>query len=258
MGIRILQGRELRTDDRGRGVVVSDELARRYWRGRSPVGELVTYGDSTREIVGVVSSARDVMLDGAPMPTLYHVWDDRDAPIATVVARTIGAPQRAIPQIRRAVREVDGRAAITMLATLDELLDRSVAERHFNTLLFGVFAVAALALGLVGIYGLVAVLVSRREREMGIRLALGATGTEVLLFVMSGTLRWVAAGLLAGLVVAWRQAGYVRPFVFGITETDPLTLGLVSAGFLLVAAAATYVPARRAARVDPVVALRAE
>ena len=258
MGIKVLLGRGLRPDDRGRAVVISEALANRYWPGRNPVGEPIRYRDGTREIVGVVSSARDVSFDEPPMPTLYHVWDDAQPPIATIVARFSGAPEPILAQIRRAVRGVDDSAAITMLATVDDLLSTSVAERNFNTLLFGVFGGAGLLVALVGIYGLVSFVVARREREMGIRLALGATAPRLKLFVMSGTLRWVSAGLVTGTLLALSFAQSLKPFVYQVPPNDPATVAVAATAFLLVAAAATYIPARRASRVDPIVTLKAE
>jgi predicted permease len=258
MGIRVLLGRALRPEDRDRAVVISQALASRYWPGRNPVGTVIRYGNGTRQIVGVVSSARDTALDDAPMPTLYHVWNDANSSVATVVLRFSGPAARVMPEIRSAVRAADSGAPITMLATVDELLSTSVAERNFNTLLFGVFAVAGLLVALVGIYGLVAFIVARREREMGIRLALGASGRGLELFVMSGTLRWVAGGLLVGLGASVFFARSLRPFVYRVPENDPWTLGVAALGFLAVAAAAAYIPARRAARLDPMIALRAE
>ena len=145
-----------------------------------------------------------------------------------------------------------------MLSTVDDLMTVSVAERNFNTLLFAVFAAAALSVSLVGVYGLVSLIVARREREMGIRLALGASGRALKAFIVSGTLRWIAAGLAGGVAIALRCADYLKPFVYQVQPNDPTTLAGVAAGFLMIAALASYVPARRAARVDPMVALRAE
>jgi predicted permease len=258
MGITVKYGRGLRPDDRGRAVVISEALATRYWPGQNPVGRFITYQPGTREIVGVVTSARDVSLDIAPMPTLYHVWDDERPPVATFVIRFAGSSAAVLPQLRRGVRGVDEGAVITMLATVEELLSTSVAERNFNTLLFAVFAGAGLIVALVGIYGLVAFIVARREREMGIRLALGASRRRLKIFVVSTTVRWVAAGIGCGLVVGLLFAKSLKPFVYQVAPNDPATLLVAACSFLLVAVVASYIPARRAARVDPMVALRAE
>lgn len=258
MGVPIRMGRGLVDTDRGRGVVISEALAHRYWPGTNPVGRTIEYGNGTREIVGVAADARDVSFDRPPTPTLYHPWDEQQAPIATMLVRFSGRADRVMVEIRRAIRGADDAAAITMLSTVEDLLTVSVAERNFNTLLFGVFGVSGIVVALVGIHGLVSFLVARREREMGIRLALGANSRALKVLVMSGTLRWVAGGLIAGLVVALLLAEYLKPFVYEIPANDPATLGLVAMAFLAVAGAASYLPARRAARVDPMIALRAE
>jgi len=258
MGVAIRMGRALVGADRGRGIVISETMARRYWPGRNPVGETIRYGDETRDIVGVAADTRDVAFDRVPTATLYHAWDDRQAATATIVARFAGPSDRVLTATRRAVRTAVPDAVISMLATVDDLLSASVAPRNFNTLLFGVFAAAGLTVAIVGIYGLVAFVVARREREMGIRLALGANGRGLQIFVMSATLRWVAAGLAAGMSAALLCAQYLRPFVYQIPANDPATLAIAAVTFLAVAALATYIPARRAARVDPMIALRAE
>jgi hypothetical protein len=258
VGMHIVMGRGLTEADRGRSVVITQGLARRYWGGTDPVGTSIRYGDGTREIVGVVSDARDVSLEGAPVPTLFHVWDDRDPEIATLLVRFSGKPGATLAAIRQAVRATDDRAAITMLSTVDDLLSTSAAERNFNTLLFAVFGAAALVVALVGIYGLVSLLVVRREREMGIRLALGATGRHLERFVVAGTLRWIAGGVAAGMAGALACSQYLRPFVYQVQPNDPATLAATGAGFLAVAAVASYIPARRTARIDPLIALRAE
>ena len=258
MGVAIRMGRGLTDADHGTGVVISETVARRYWPGRNPVGETIRYGKGTREIVGVAGDARDVSFERPPTPTLYHAWDEREAAIATIVARFSGDPDRVMADIRRAVRETEPAAAITMLATIEDLISVSIAPRTFNTLLFGVFGAAGLVVALVGIYGLVSFLVARREREMGIRLALGASASGLKVFVLSGILRWVGAGIVVGLLGAVLLAQYLKPFVYQIPANDPATLVLVALTFIAVAAAASYIPARRAARVDPMIALRAE
>jgi len=258
MGVPIRLGRALVDRDRDRGVVISESLARRYWPDTNPVGRTIDYRDGTREIVGVAADARDVSFDRPPTPTLYHVWDERQASIATVLVRFSGPADRMMGEIRRTIRSADGSAAITMLSTVEDLLTVSVAERNFNTLLFGVFGLSGVVVALVGIYGLVSFVVARREREMGIRLALGASASGLKIFIVSGTLGWIAAGLVCGIGLALAFAQYMKPFVYQVPENDPLTLGAVTLMFLTVAAAASYIPARRAARVDPMIALRAE
>jgi predicted permease len=258
MGVPIRMGRGLVDADRGRGVVVSESLAHRYWPQTNPVGRTIDYGEGTREIVGIAADARDVSFDRPPTPTLYHVWDEQQASIATMLVRFSGPADRVMVEIRPAIRSADDSAAITMLSTVEDLLTISVAERNFNTLLFGVFGLAGVAVALVGIYGLVSFIVARREREMGIRLALGASAGGLKVFVISGTLRWIAAGLVCGIALSLAFAQNLKPFVYQVPANDPWTLGLVAVAFLGVAAVSSYVPASRAARVDPMIALRAE
>ena len=258
MGIPIRQGRALTEADRGRAVVISDTLARRYWPDRSPVGEIIRYGDEMRTIVGVAGDVRDYALDRPAMSTLYHVWDDARGLTATMMVRFSGRPAAVAAQARAALRRVDDRAIVTAFGTYEELLGRSVAERSFNTTLFGLFAVAGLLIALVGVYGMVTVHVAQRAREMGIRAALGATPRRLKASVVASALGPVLIGLVAGICCVLLASRYLRPFVYAIEPTDASTLALVSAAFIALAWTASYLPARRAARVDPLIALRAE
>jgi putative ABC transport system permease protein len=199
-----------------------------------------------------------VSFDRPPTPTLYHAWDAQDASIATLVIRVAGPSDRMLSDIRRAVRTADPTAAMTMLSTVDDLIAGSMAPRTFNTLLFAVFGAAGVLVALVGIYGLVSFLVARREREMGIRLALGASTSGLKVFVVSSILRWVAAGIVMGIGVAQLCAQYLEPFVYQIAANDPATLAIGATAFLSSAAAASYLPARRASRVDPMITLRSD
>ena len=167
MGMPIRMGRGFADADRGRGVVISESLARRYWPGGNPVGQTINYGTGTRDIVGVAADARDVSFDRPPTPTLYHVWDEQHGDSATAIVRFSGSPDRIMVEIRRAIRGIDDRAAMTMLSTVEDLLTVSVAERNFNTLLFAVFGLAGVVVSLVGIYGLVSFIVARRRAGDG-------------------------------------------------------------------------------------------
>jgi predicted permease len=258
MGTPLRGGRGLRPDDIGRAVVINERLARRYWPDRSPIGDTVQYGDGHRVIVGVVADARDYSLDRDPIPTLYHPWDETRAPVATIVVRFAGPASRMIASVRRAVRTADDGASITLLSTIENLLALSVAERNFNTLLLGIFGVAGMALALVGIFGLVSLIVSRREREFGIRMALGAHTRGLQMLVVADTLRWVTAGICVGIGAALLAAQYLKAIVYKVSENDPTMLTAAAVAFVTVAVVASYVPARRVAHADPLAALRTE
>ncbi len=258
MGIPIRQGRALTEADRGRAVVISDTLARRYWPDRSPVGEIIRYGDEMRTIAGVAGDVRDYAMDRPAMATLYRVWDDTRGLTATMMVRFSGSSAAVAAQARAAVRRVDEGAIVTVSGTYADLLGRSVAERSFNTTLFGLFASAGLLIALVGVYGMVAVHVAQREREMGIRAALGATPRRLKATIVTGALAPVLIGLAAGIGCVLLSSRYLRPFVYAIEPTDAPTLAIVSLTFIALAWTASYRPALRAARVDPLTALRAE
>jgi putative ABC transport system permease protein len=258
MGTPLHSGRTVRQDDIGRAVVINQRLAHRYWPDRSPIGDTIRYGDGQRVIVGVVADARDYSLDRDPIPTLYHPWDETRAPVATIVVRFAGPASRMMASVRRAVRTADDGATITLLSTVEDLLALSVAERNFNTLLLGVFGAAGMALALVGIFGLVSLIVSRREREFGIRMALGANTGGLKVLVVAGTLRWVLAGIGVGIGAALFSAQYLKAIVYKVPENDPTMLAVAAVAFVTVAAVASYVPARRVAHADPLAALRAE
>ena len=258
LGIPIRMGRALTDADRGRGVVISETTARRYWQGRNPVGETIQYDKETRQIVGVAGNVRDFSMDLPATSTLYHAWNDTRGLTATMMLRFTGSATPVAARARAAVRSVDERAVITTLGTYSELLGRSVAERTFNTILFVLFAGSGLIIALVGVYGTVGIQVAQRQREMGIRAALGASPSKLKRLVLGGALRPVVIGLGIGVGASLLLARYLRPFVYAIAPADPPTLIAVGIAFTAVALAASYLPARRAARIDPIMILRAE
>jgi putative ABC transport system permease protein len=258
MGIPIRQGRALTDGDRGRAVVVSETLARRYWPDRSPVGEVIRYGDGTRHIVGVVGDVRDYAMDMPPMSTMYHAWDDTRGLTATMMVRFSGPATAIATRARAAIRSIDEGAMVTVAGTYTDLLGRSVAERSFNTMLLGFFAAAGLLITLVGLYGVVAVHVLQRRQEMAIRAALGATPRRLNVAVVRSALVPVAIGVVLGTGCAILAAEYLQPFVYEVEPADPWTLGLVSLLFLALAAAASFLAGRGVAGGSPLAALRAD
>lgn len=274
MGIPLLAGRGLRALDPGadpahapREVLVSQAFAEAYWHGRSPIGRHVRMdpGDPWSTVVGVVGSVRDEGLVTAPTPAVYGPLETASvsgAPYAprdvAFVVRSAGDPGALASSVRRAVQR--GVPALPMYRTipLRELLSASMARTTFTMLLLGLAAAVAVVIGAMGIYGVIAYLVSLRTREMGVRLALGAPAASVRGLVVRQAVRDTAIGVAAGLCGALVLTRALTAVLYGVSPTDPAVLGGAAVLMLAVAVAASWLPARRAAAVDPAVALRDE
>ena len=189
---------------------------------------------------------------------MYIPYVQEPASDMDVVLRTIGDPLNSVAAVKAAVRAVDPNQPVYDIATMDERLSESIAPQRFNALLVGMFALLALGLGAIGIYGVLAYSVTRRTHEIGIRVALGAQREDVLALIMGEGMRIAVVGAGIGLLGALALTRLLRSLLFGVSPTDPVTLVAVSVGLALVAALACYLPARRAAKVDPMVALRDE
>jgi putative ABC transport system permease protein len=244
--------------------ILSDEAARRYWPGEDPMGKRirihVSLGEreGEREIVGVVGDVKIRTLEAAPVPVVYVPHAQYASDEMTVFVRAAGDPVALLPAIRSQVALIDRELALTNVQTADRLVAASVAQPRFRMLMLGVFAVMALTLAAVGLYGVMAYSVSQRRGELGLRMALGAESGHVLRLVLREGLLPVASGIVAGLVGAALLTGVMSNLLFEVSAFDPLTFGSVSALLALVAAAACYLPARRATMVDPLTALRNE
>jgi predicted permease len=251
-------------------VVINETLARRYFPGRDPIGLHVTFGlshtytaspaDSVRvrgEIVGIVKDVHTNSLSAAPPAATYVPYATLPAG-PTFLVRTSAEPLVVEREIRSAIAAVDRTTATFELGTMDEALSDSVAQPRFYALLLSGFAAVALLLAALGIYGVVSYGVSQRTREFGIRLALGATGNDVTRLVVGRGASLTAVGVGAGLVMALVVTRAIRGLLFGVGPFDAVTFGCVAALLALVAIAASWLPARQAARVDPVTAMRAD
>lgn len=267
LGIRVVRGRPLdESDDAQRPpvVLVNEALVRRFFPTEDPIGRRVTFDDPTspttawRTIVGVVSDARRHGLDEAPRPELYFPHAQAPRRYMTIVMRTAGDPATLASAARAAVWGIDPEQPVSEVRTLDQILNRSLAARRFNMLLLAVFAATALALATVGLYGVVAYSIARRTREFGGRLALGAQPRDLVRLVLAHGLGLTLAGLVVGLFVSLAATRALSTMLYEVSATDPVTFGAISAVLALVAAVASYLPARRAMRVDPLVALRSE
>jgi hypothetical protein len=260
--IPLLAGRPIeRTDRTGTPDValVNAALAARYYAGTSPVGKRITFQKRTLEIVGVIGDIRSQSLWTPPSPELYvpiEQWGWRGG---TVFLRTTAELHSAEASVRKIVRSLDPLIPTLNVRPFNERVRRSMAPERFRAILVGTLASLALLLSVLGIYGLVAWVVGRRTREIGIRMALGEAASRVRVHILADALRLGGLGILLGAVLAYGSAHYLRAFVAGsVRARDPLMLAATMLILLLVTAAAAWLPARRASRVDPLLAIRAE
>ncbi|HZH90555.1 MAG TPA: ABC transporter permease [Pyrinomonadaceae bacterium] len=244
-------------------VVINETFARRYFADADPLGQRIVFTDApdapAREVVGVAADVRHAGLD-APAGLEYYVpFHQAPAVRVTLVARTTaGDPASITPALRGLVREIDKDLPLWNVRTMNSLLSESVARRRFNMTLLGIFALVALLLASLGIYGVMSYLVTQRTHEIGIRLALGAQPADVLKMVLKQGMLLVACGIALGLVCAFALTRSMSSLLYGVSASDPRTFGLISLLLVVVAFAANYIPARRATKVDPMVALRYE
>jgi len=268
--IPIRAGRPLTADDEARAanvVVISAQLARRLWPGADPIGRrLVGRGRPGAELYTVVGVAadtpiRDLTENPAPLMYLPLVSEDAAGPgpwLVEIVVRSRVSPAGLVDAIRRQVKAVDPGVPVARVRTMESVVADASARLAFTALLLGVAAVLALVLGVVGIYGVIAYVVGRRTREFGVRLALGATGGEIAAMLVRYGGSVVGAGMGAGLGGALLLTRVLRALLFGVSPTDPLTFAAVSALVAAAALVAIYVPARRAAAIDPATTLRGD
>ena len=244
--------------------MVNEAFVRRFFAGEDPVGRRLTFGDGTaantrwQTIVGVVADTRRGGFDREPWAEVYFPMPQAPDRRVFAFVRTAGDPSAVIGAAQAAVWSIDRDQAIVSTRTVPELLAQREANRRFTTLLLAVFAGAALVLAIIGIYGVIAYSTAQRTQEIGIRMALGADRASVLRMVLAGGLRIAAAGLTLGVLGALALTQVLSGLLFGVTARDPSTFVIVSGALLLVSLAACWIPARRAMRVEPVMALRGE
>jgi ABC-type antimicrobial peptide transport system permease subunit len=240
-------------------ILVNETAARRLFPGRDPIGQIVFSGRDQLRVVGVVGDVRHGALEQKAGLEMYlNITQIRDAPAVELVVRSRLSMESLVPTVRAALRKVDPNLPTSDFKTLEQLVDQAVSPRRFVMVLLGGFALLALILASLGIYGVISYSVNQRTNEIGIRVALGAEQNDVLRMIIGHGLRFAGTGLLIGLSVALMVTRVLSGLLFDVSPTDPETLVFVSLLLALVAFAASYLPARRAAKVDPMVALRYE
>jgi predicted permease len=250
--------------------IINETLARRYWQGESPIGAHVMIDDNNKgprevEIIGVVGDVRHLGLHLDPAPETYvHISQIPEENVSFLtnnmnwVVRTSVEPLTQVGAVRREIQSVNGSVPTSNTRSMEQFLSSSVAPSRFNLFLIGIFAITALILAGTGIYAVISYSVAQRKQELGIRMALGAQQFDLLRLVVGGSLKVVLIGVGIGLVGAYILTRVLSTLLFGISVTDPPTFVSMSLLLIVIALLASYIPARRAAKVDPIIALRSE
>jgi len=267
MGIPIVRGRDFTDQDKPDskdGVVISEKTAQHFWPGEDPIGKRLKPGSSAsntpwREVIGIVKDVRQNDLIAPPKMQMYLNYRQlKDIPANALVVRTSIEPMALAGSVRNAIWSVDKDQTVADIDTMDHIVAEAVARQRFSMVLLGVFAALALVLASVGIYGVMSYSVAQRTREIGIRIALGARRGDVLQMTIKQGLKLVGTGMILGLAAAFLLTRVLQTLLFGISATDPITFFGISLVLLAVAILASYIPALRATKVDPLVALRAQ
>ena len=266
MGVPLLRGRyftERDNQDSAPVLIVSESLAKRYWPNQDPIGKRLKWGpasskDSWQTIVGVVGDVKQGALEVATTPHTYEPFLQNTPRSVNVAIRASGKPASLASALRAAVWALDPQLAVAQVRTMDQVISASTTPRRFNLFLLAGFASLALTLSAIGIYGVIAYSVVRRVNEIGIRMALGAQRRDVMRLVIGQGLLLLGIGLVVGIVGALGLTRALASFLYGIRPTDPMTFAGVVVILATVALLASYIPARRATKVDPMIALRCE
>ena len=261
MGIPLRRGRDFTEHDQAdskRVVLINDTMARLYFAKQDPAGRRIRVGREMREVVGVVADVRMNGLEKSVDPAIYAPFEQDPPPQFSLVVRSASDPLALTAAVRRKILEVDSEQPVADVRTMQQVVDDSLIVRRLATWLLGIFAGLALALAGVGVYGLVSYSVTQRTNEIGLRVALGAQPADVLRMVVQRGLVVSLIGVALGLPAAFALAQLIRGLLFGVTAADPMVFVGVPVLLVAVAAMASYLPARRAMRIDPTAALRSE
>jgi predicted permease len=262
LNVPIRAGRDLSSTDTVRSApvaLVNEAAARAFWGTQTPLGSRLEINTVTYEVVGVVGDMRYQGPAAPPVPEAFlHYEQVRPSGGPTFLVRSRRQAGSVLPDVKAAIWTVVPGGPITTVRTAEELFGRATATRRFNMLLMSIFAALALVIAATGIYGVIAFVVSQRTREIGVRVALGARGSEVVRMFLRQGATVIAAGITAGLIGAWLLARTVQGFLFEVEPRDPVVFTVVAVVLAFVGLLACWLPARRAARIDPLIALRSE
>jgi putative ABC transport system permease protein len=264
MGVPLLKGRDFNHQDTVNApavILINEAMAQRWWPGEDPVGRAIRLGgpDGPRlTVAGIVGDVHHWGLDEPIHPQFFRPYTQAAWPVMNIVIRTTARPATFTAVVRKALAEVLPDRPVSEVETMDDIVQDSVGARRFPTILLGTFALLALILAAVGIIGVVSYSVAQRTHEIGVRIALGARPLDVLKLIVSGSMKWVLAGIGFGIVGSLGLMRLLGILLYEVKPTNPAVLGTVAMLLAGVALLASYVPARRAAKVDPMVALRYE
>jgi ABC-type antimicrobial peptide transport system permease subunit len=261
-GIPILRGRnfeETDLEDGTRVIIINQAMADRFWPGEDPLGRVVRRQNGQElQVVGVARTTKVRTLGEGPRPFIYRAYSQADVSFVTTVVTTSGLPEDAMQTAFRVLRELDPDMMVVESKTMDEHLGIMLLPARLGTLLTSLFAIVAMTLAGIGLYGTVSYAVARRSREVGIRMSLGAEPARVVRGIVWEGMALAIVGAGVGLLLAFAGARLLESLLFGVSAFDPLTFGVVPLALLGLALGSAYLPARRASRVDPVRALKAE
>jgi len=267
LGAPLLKGRQFGLEDRAdvpRVVIVDQELVNRYWPKEDPIGKRITFNqltDSTIDwltVVGVVGHTSHEGLDAQRRVQMYFPLEQVAVNSMSFIIRTPGDPNSLLPTVKAAVRAIDPDLPFSQVSTMEALVEQSTGPRRFSMLLLGLFSLLAVGLASIGLYGVMSYNVTQRSRELGVRLALGAATRDLLGLVLRQGMRLVMIGVGVGLIAALAATRLLRSMLFNVSSTDPVTFIVIALVLLGVSLLAIWIPARRATKVDPIIALRAE
>jgi putative ABC transport system permease protein len=244
-------------------VIISQLIVKRYWKNQDPIGKRLKLGPPDSDspwltVVGVVGDVKQGALDAETTPSVYQPYSQEPVRSLNFVARSTGEPGSLAPALRAAIWSLDPQLVMAQVRTMDQVIKESTSPRRFNLFLLGAFAVLAMALAAIGIYGVISYSVARRSHEIGIRMALGAHPTNIIRLILRQGLLFLGIGVAIGVGGALALTRFLSSFLYGVRPTDPLTFVGVVIILTGIGLLASYIPARRAVMVDPLSELRSD